>query len=40
MPFDLEVVFAELGMSQYLDAFLEQGFESWDIVLDITESDL
>ncbi|RYO91279.1 hypothetical protein DL766_002050 [Monosporascus sp. MC13-8B] len=36
----LESIFGELGISQYLDAFLEQGFDSWDTILDITESDL
>ncbi|KAI0974241.1 hypothetical protein F4678DRAFT_458207 [Xylaria arbuscula] len=36
----LETVFGELGISQYLGAFLDQGFDSWDTILDITESDL
>lgn len=36
----LEVVFRELGISQYLDAFVDQGFDSWETILDITESDL
>ncbi|RYP59891.1 hypothetical protein DL769_008356 [Monosporascus sp. CRB-8-3] len=36
----LESIFGELGITQYLDAFLEQGFDSWDTILDITESDL
>ncbi|KAL1880511.1 hypothetical protein VTK73DRAFT_5711 [Phialemonium thermophilum] len=36
----LENIFRELGISQYLDAFLDQGFDSWDTILDITESDL
>jgi hypothetical protein len=40
MTLDLEVVFAEQGMSQYLDVFLEQGFDTWETILDITESDL
>lgn len=30
----------ELGISQYLDIFIEHGFDSWDTVVDITESDL
>ncbi len=25
---------------QYLDVFLDQGFDSWDTILDIQESDL
>lgn len=36
----LECIFGELGISQYLDAFIDQGFDSWDTILDITESDL
>lgn len=33
-------IFGELGIAQYLDAFLEQGFDTWETILDITESDL
>ncbi|CEJ95070.1 hypothetical protein VHEMI10573 [[Torrubiella] hemipterigena] len=40
MPHDLENVFRELGLAQYLDVFVEQGFDSWEIILDIQESDL
>ncbi|KAI1213928.1 uncharacterized protein F4807DRAFT_409809 [Annulohypoxylon truncatum] len=36
----LEVIFGELGISQYLEAFFDQGFDSWETILDITESDL
>lgn len=36
----LEAIFGELGISQYLDAFIDQGFDSWETILDITESDL
>lgn len=36
---DLEGIFADLGIAQYLDIFLDQGFDSWDTILDITESD-
>ena len=36
---ELREIFAELGISQYLDDFLEQGFDTWDTILDITESD-
>jgi hypothetical protein len=35
----LEDIFAELGISHYLGDFIEQGFDSWDTILDITESD-
>jgi hypothetical protein len=30
----------ELDLAQYLDRFLEQGFDTWDTVLDIKETDL
>ncbi|TVY47275.1 High mobility group protein [Lachnellula occidentalis] len=32
-------IFAELGVSHYLDDFIEQGFDTWETILDITESD-
>ncbi|KAL7936277.1 hypothetical protein V8C35DRAFT_253393 [Trichoderma chlorosporum] len=37
---ELEAIFRELGISQYLDTFVEQGFDTWDTILDIQESDL
>jgi hypothetical protein len=40
MTQELETIFEELGLTQYLHTFVDQGFESWDIVLDITEDDL
>ncbi|KAK4168530.1 hypothetical protein QBC43DRAFT_200885 [Cladorrhinum sp. PSN259] len=36
----LATVFGELGIAQYLNAFLDQGFDTWETILDITESDL
>lgn len=36
----LEEIFGELGISQYLDTFVDQGFDTWETILDITESDL
>ena len=36
---ELGDIFAELGISQYLQDFLDQGFDTWDTILDITESD-
>lgn len=36
----VETIFGELGITQYLDTFLEQGFDTWETILDITESDL
>jgi hypothetical protein len=35
----LEAIFAELGISHYLSDFIEQGFDTWDCILDITELD-
>ncbi|TDZ17820.1 High mobility group protein B3 [Colletotrichum orbiculare MAFF 240422] len=40
MAQELDSIFAELGISQYLDTFVEQGFDTWETILDITESDL
>jgi hypothetical protein len=31
---------ARLGLSQYCDVFTAEGFDTWDTVLDIKESDL
>lgn len=36
---ELAEIFAELGISHYLHDFLEQGFDTWETILDITESD-
>ncbi len=37
---ELGYVLARLGISQYLESFIAEGFETWETVLDITESDL
>jgi hypothetical protein len=37
---DLRGRLERLGLSQYLDAFVAEGFDSWETLLDITESDL
>ena len=37
---ELDLMLARLGLSQYLDRFIKEGFETWDTLLDITESDL
>ncbi|KFZ02250.1 hypothetical protein V500_00336 [Pseudogymnoascus sp. VKM F-4518 (FW-2643)] len=37
---ELAKTFDDLDLAQYLDSFLEQGFDTWDTILDITESDL
>ncbi len=40
MAKQLEAIFGELGITQYLDIFVDQGFDTWETILDITESDL
>ena len=37
---DLVSILTRLGLDQYHDAFLEEGFDTWETVLDIQESDL
>lgn len=37
---ELGAIFSRLGLEQYLNVFLTEGFETWGTVLDITESDL
>lgn len=37
---ELGPIFDRLGLGQYLERFLDEGFETWETVLDITESDL
>jgi hypothetical protein len=37
---DLKQRLARLGLSEYLEAFIAEGFDTWETVLDITESDL
>ncbi|KAL8944553.1 MAG: hypothetical protein Q9216_000356 [Gyalolechia sp. 2 TL-2023] len=37
---DLGLILDRLGLGQYLEKFFEEGFEAWETVLDITESDL
>jgi len=29
-----------LGLTQYLEAFVSEGFDTWETIQDITESDL
>lgn len=31
---------ARLGLAEYIDRFVDEGFDSWDILIDITEADL
>ncbi|MCJ1225733.1 hypothetical protein MMC12_002382 [Toensbergia leucococca] len=37
---ELTPVLSRLGLEQYLERFISEGFETWETVLDITESDL
>ncbi|KAF2832082.1 hypothetical protein CC86DRAFT_86053 [Ophiobolus disseminans] len=37
---DLRQQLARLGLSQYFEVFTAEGFDTWETVLDITESDL
>ncbi|KFY05408.1 hypothetical protein O988_00019 [Pseudogymnoascus sp. VKM F-3808] len=37
---ELAEIFDDIGLAQYLDSFREQGFDTWDSILDITELDL
>ena len=37
---DLASVLERLELSQYLEAFKNEGFDTWETVLDITEVDL
>ena len=40
MMADLEIVLSWLGMRQYLDRLVEAGYDSWDMVANISESDM
>lgn len=37
---DIAPYLARLGLEQYLDAFVGEGFDTWETLLDIQESDL
>ena len=37
---ELGYILSQLGLAQYLECFIEEGFDTWETVLDITESDL
>lgn len=37
---DLKDRLESLGLSQYFEVLVSEGFDSWEIILDITESDL
>jgi len=40
MTLNLVAFLNELGMAQYYESFIGDGFDSWDDVLDITEADM
>ncbi|KAJ4987173.1 HMG box protein [Stagonosporopsis vannaccii] len=40
MSSDLKERLARLGLAQYSEVFVTEGFDTWETVLDITESDL
>lgn len=37
---DFRPIFARLGLQPYIDTFATEGFETWETILDVTESDL
>lgn len=37
---ELGPILSRLGLAQYFQSFIEEGFDTWETVLDITESDL
>jgi hypothetical protein len=37
---ELYTILHDLGLEQYLEDFLEEGFDKWTTLLDITEDDL
>jgi hypothetical protein len=39
MTADLGVTLGRLGLEQYLDVLIGEGFETWDTLLDIQETD-
>jgi hypothetical protein len=40
MAEQLEAIFRGLDLTIYLDAFVKQGFDTWEIVCDVQDSDL
>lgn len=37
---DFREALGRIGLSQYLQCFTDEGFDTWDTLMDITESDL
>ena len=40
MTKELESILTQLGLTQYVDVLVEEGFDTWEALLDIQESDL
>lgn len=36
----LESILTQLGLAQYLGVLVDEGFDTWEAILDIQESDL
>lgn len=37
---DIQPILQRLGLERYYEAFLAEGFDTWETVLDIQENDL
>lgn len=37
---ELGLILDRLGLGQYLQSLVDEGFDTWETLLDITESDL
>lgn len=40
MSTEVSSILTQLGLSQYLGAFVDEGFDTWDALIDIQEPDL
>jgi len=40
MTRELSNILTQLGLAQYLGVFVDEGFDTWEALLDIQESDL
>jgi hypothetical protein len=37
---DIKTLLGRLGMSEYTTRFRAEGFDTWEVIMDITEADL
>lgn len=37
---DIRLQLERLGLEQYYEAFVQEGFDTWETLLDVQESDL